>query len=218
MKQLRSIKCVLVGDSKSGKTALLYTISKGIFPTKHLPTVINNINFGWKFDEYQATISFWDTPGNDQQEDIRTVAYQNADVVLIAFSLNNLKDLSRVRDKWYREVQRHCPKASILLIGTNLDKREDLSYDHNIVNKFGNDYRMRKEDDMITYSKGLSIAKEIGATAYIETSAKQGVGFKEIKDQIFRCVLNENRRYECTKTIAFFHINIISIYKAIFFQ
>ena len=197
MKQLRSIKCVLVGDSKSGKTALLYTISKGIFPTKHLPTVINNVNFGWKFDEYQATISFWDTPGNDQQEEVRSVAYQNADVVLIAFSLSKLKDLSHVRDKWCREVQKYCPQASIILIGTNLDKREDLSYDHNIVNKYGNDYHMNKEDDMISYSKGLSIAKEIGATSYIESSAKQEVGFNEIKNQIFRSVLKRNRRYEC---------------------
>ena len=197
MKQLRSIKCVLVGDSKSGKTALLYTISKGIFPTKHLPTVINNVNFGWKFDEYQATISFWDTPGNDQQQEVRSVAYQNADVVLIAFSLSKLKDLSHVRDKWCREVQKYCPQASIILIGTNLDKREDLSYDHNIVNKYGNDYHMNKEDDMISYSKGLSIAKEIGATSYIESSAKQEVGFNEIKNQIFRSVLKRNRRYEC---------------------
>ena len=202
MKQLRNIKCILVGDSKSGKTALLYTISKGIFPTKHLPTVINNINLGWTFEEYQATISFWDTPGNEEQEEVRSVAYQNADVVLIAFSLNKLKDLSHVRDKWYREIQKYCPKASILLIGTNLDKREDLSYDHNIVNKFENDCQMRKEEDMISYSKGLSIAKEVGATSYIETSAKQEVGFKEIKNQIFRSVLSRHRRYECTNLIA----------------
>lgn len=204
MKQLRSIKCVLVGDSKSGKTALLYTISKGIFPTKHLPTVINNVNFGWNFEEYQATISFWDTPGDEQQEEVRSVAYQNADVILIAFSLNKLKDLSHIRDKWYREVQKYCPKASILLVGTNLDKREDLSYDHNIVNKHGNEFQMRKEEDMISYSKGLSIAKEIGAISYIESSAKQEVGFKEIKDQIFRCVLNKNRRYESIKMITYY--------------
>ena len=202
MKQLRNIKCILVGDSKSGKTALLYTISKGIFPTKHLPTVINNVNLGWNFEEYQATISFWDTPGDEKQEEVRSAAYLNADVALIAFSLNKSKDLSHVKDKWYREVQKYCPKASILLIGTNLDNREDLSYDHNIVNKYGKEFLMRKEEDMISYSKGLSIAKEIGATSYIETSAFHEVGFKEIKNQIFRSVLNKNKRYERTKIIA----------------
>ena len=201
MKQLRSIKCVLVGDSKSGKTALLYTLSKGIFPTKHLPTVINNGNF----EEYQATISFWDTPGDEQQEEVRSAAYLNADVVLIAFSLNKLKDVSHVSDKWYQEVQKYCPQATILLIGTNLDNREDLSYDYNIVNKYGKEFLMRKEEDMISYSKGLSIAKEIGATSYIETSAFHEVGFKEIKDQIFRSVLNKNKRYERTKIIAYYY-------------
>ena len=194
MKQLRSIKCVLVGDSKSGKTALLYTLSKGIFPTKHLPTVLNNINFGWIFEEYQATISFWDTPGDEQQEEVRSVAYQNADVILIAFSLIKLKDLNHVTDKWYQEVQKYCPKASILLIGTNLDRRKDTPFDHNILEKIGNEYKIRKQENIIGYSRGLSIAKEIGANSYIETSAKQEIGFGEIKDQIFRSVLRKNIR------------------------
>ena len=195
MKQLRSIKCVLVGDSKSGKTALLYTLSKGIFPTQHLPTVINNVNVSGMFEDNQATISFWDTPGDIEQEDIRSMAYQNADFILITFSLNKLKDVSHVRERWYNEVKKYCPNASILLIGTNLDKREDLSYDHNVVTKSTVDYPIRKDEDIVTYSNGLSIAKEIGAIAYIESSAKNEVGFKEIKDHIFRSFLNKNRRY-----------------------
>ena len=195
MKQLRSIKCVLVGDSKSGKTALLYTLSKGIFPTQHLPTVINNVNVGWKFEENQATISFWDTPGDEKEEEARSMAYQNADVILITFSLNKLKDVTHIKKKWFNEVQNYSPNASILLIGTNLDKREDLSYDHNVVNKSTIDYQRRKEEDMVSYSKGLTIAKEIGAISYIESSAKNDVGFKEIKDQILRSYLKRNRRY-----------------------
>lgn len=195
MKQLRSIKCVLVGDSKSGKTALLYTLSKGIFPTQHLPTVINNVNVGWKFEENQATISFWDTPGDEKEEEARSMAYQNADVILITFSLNKLKDVTHIKKKWFNEVQNYSPNASILLIGTNLDKREDLSYDHNVVNKSTIDYQRRKEENMVSYSKGLTIAKEIGAISYIESSAKNDVGCKEIKDQILRSYLKRNRRY-----------------------
>ena len=194
MKQLRSIKCVLVGDSKSGKTALLYTLSKGIFPTQHLPTVINNVNVGWKVEENQATISFWDTPGDEKEEEARSMAYQNADVILLTFSLNKLKDVSHIKKKWFNEVQNYCPNASILLIGTNLDKREDLSYDHNVVNKSTIDYHRRKDEDMVSYSKGLTIAKEIGAISYIESSAKNEVGFQEIKDQILRSYLIRNRR------------------------
>ena len=184
----------MVGDSKSGKTALLYTLSKGIFPTQHLPTVINNVNVGWKFEDNQATISFWDTPGDEKEEDARSVAYQNADVILITFSLNKLKDVSHIREKWFNEVQKYCSNASILLIGTNLDKREDLSYDHNVVNKSTIDYQRRKDEDMVNYSKGLTIAKEIGATSYIESSAKNDVGFKEIKDQILRSYLSRKTR------------------------
>ena len=194
MKQLRSIKCVLVGDSKSGKTALLYTLSKGIFPTQHLPTVINNVNVGWKFEENQATISFWDTPGDEKEEEARSMAYQNADVILITFSLNKLKDVSHIRGKWFNEVQNYCSNASIILIGTNLDKREDLSYNHHVVNNSSIDYQRRKDEDMVSYSKGLTIAKEIGAISYIESSAKNDVGFQEIKDQILRSYLSRNRR------------------------
>jgi len=38
----RSIKCVVVGDSDVGKTSLLSSYCRHVFPVKHVPTIFDD--------------------------------------------------------------------------------------------------------------------------------------------------------------------------------
>ena len=197
----------MVGDTKSGKTALLYTLSKGIFPTEYLPTVINNVNVRWTFKkEYQTTICFWDTPGNESMNStlrenggnntdltsgygLRISAYQNADVIIIAFPLHKLQALDQVRDKWHQEIKTHCPNAPIILVGTNMDKR-DYFYTDDYLCRIDN--IQNALDEVIDYKQGLKVAKDIGAKKYLETSAQLRLGFEDLYNEICNLVIKRN--------------------------
>ena len=193
MKKFKNIKCVLVGESKSGKTALLYTLSKGIFPNQYLPTVINNVNVKWTFDGYQTTICLWDTPGHEDLYSLRNSIYQNADVVIIAFRLHKSSKLHHVRDKWHAEVRKHCPRVPIILVGTNMDIREHLSHDNNLIDDLHTNRRHTK-DEVVDYKSGLAMAKEIGAIKYLESSARLRVGFEDLYNEICKAVIYRGKR------------------------
>ena len=47
------------------------------------------------------------------------------DVFLVCFSATSNASLSNVESKWIPELNRHCPGAPIILVGTKADLRED---------------------------------------------------------------------------------------------
>ncbi|CAG7724378.1 unnamed protein product [Allacma fusca] len=82
---------------------------------------------------------------------------------------------------WQREVQYHCPDIPTILVGTKLDLREDKA----TVEKL----RVAKKDH-IPYSKGVSLAKKIGAVKYLECSALTQQGVEDVFLQAMTAALN----------------------------
>ena len=66
---MKPIKCVVVGDGAVGKTSLIVSYAKNVFPPDYLPTVfenyIYNVNLEYKMKPIQ--IGLWDTIGQGSQ-------------------------------------------------------------------------------------------------------------------------------------------------------
>ncbi|KAF9412216.1 GTP-binding protein Rho1, partial [Podila epigama] len=54
-------KLVIVGDGACGKTSLLIVFSRGVFPTKHVPTVFENYVTDVQVDGKNIELALWDT-------------------------------------------------------------------------------------------------------------------------------------------------------------
>lgn len=89
-----SIKLVVVGDGAVGKTCLLiryrsslpsYTQNK--FPSEYVPTVFDNYTATVKVDNRMINLGLWDTAGQEEYNRLRPLAYPNADIFLIIFSV-----------------------------------------------------------------------------------------------------------------------------------
>ena len=72
-----------------------------------------------------------------------------------------------VKEKWIPEIRRHCPRAPIILVGTQVDRRGSQSH------------RQGEKVNVLTSQMGRKLAKEIKAHAYFETSAKENIGVTE---------------------------------------
>ena len=70
--------------------------------------------------------------------------------------------LNCVHTQWHPEVSHHCPNASVILVGTKLDLRDDKE----TIEKL-----KKKRLAPITYPQGLGMRREIGAVKYLECSA-----------------------------------------------
>ncbi|XP_058638257.1 rho-related GTP-binding protein RhoH [Onychostoma macrolepis] len=173
-----SVKCVLVGDCAVGKTALLVRFTSETFPDSYRPTVYENTGVDVFMDGIQISLGLWDTAGHDTFRQIRPMSYQQADVVLLCYSVANPNSLSNLRHKWIAEVREFLPKVPVLVVATQTDHREMGPYRTNCTSA----------------SEGKQVAQEIRAKGYLECSALSNRGVQQVFECAVRTAVNRARR------------------------
>lgn len=92
----------------------------------YAPTVFENTVVTVKLDDSTSVdMELWDTAGQEQFDQLRPFSYDNADVALLSFSVNDRQSLLNVQDKWIASFTRKCPLVPIILVGLKTDLRDD---------------------------------------------------------------------------------------------
>uniref|UniRef100_A0A3Q1H778 Rho-related GTP-binding protein RhoH n=1 Tax=Acanthochromis polyacanthus TaxID=80966 RepID=A0A3Q1H778_9TELE len=172
-----SVKCVLVGDSAVGKTALLVRFTSETFPDTYKPTVFENTGVEVYMDGVQISLGLWDTAGNDNFRQIRPRSYQQADVVLICYSVANPSSLASIQHKWIAEVREHLPKVPVLVVATQTDLREGVH-----------------RASCISPMDGKRVAHEIHAKGYLECSSLSNRGVQQVFEYAVRTVVKQEKK------------------------
>ena len=73
----------------------------------------------------EYTINLFDTAGQEDYDRLRLIAYPQTDVFLVCFSVVNPDSFDNVKAKWVPEIARECKEAPFLLVGTQVDLRND---------------------------------------------------------------------------------------------
>ncbi|XP_035022320.1 rho-related GTP-binding protein RhoH [Hippoglossus stenolepis] len=173
-----SVKCVLVGDSGVGKTALLVRFTSETFPDSYKPTVFDNTGVEVHMDGVQISLGLWDTGGNDNVRQIRPRSYQQADVVLICYSVANPNSLANIQSKWIAEVRGNLPRVPVLVVATQTDLRETGAH----------------RGGCITAAEGRRVAQEVHAKGYLECSSLSNRGVQQVFEYAVRTAVNQVRK------------------------
>ncbi|KAF4086332.1 hypothetical protein AMELA_G00105710 [Ameiurus melas] len=184
---MQSIKCVVVGDGAVGKTCLLISYTTNAFPKEYIPTVFDNYSSEITVQSKPISLNLWDTAGQEAYDRLRTISYPQTNVFIICFSISNMTSFENIKLKWYPEVSKHCPHVPILLVGTKKDHRQDPE----LLQKL-------KEQKMtpVTEQQGKALAREIGAAKYMECSALNQDGVKEVFEEAVNAHLNPKPKRE----------------------
>ncbi|CAH1407039.1 unnamed protein product [Nezara viridula] len=76
-----------------------------------------------------STRSFMEGLGAGAYDSVRPLAYQDAHVFLLCFSVADPDSLDNTVNKWYREVKVHCDwDAAVILCGCQVDLRTDKEH------------------------------------------------------------------------------------------
>jgi cell division control protein 42 len=113
--------------------------------------------------------------GQEDYDRLRPLSYPQTDVFLVCFSVTSPASFENVKEKWFPEVHHHCPGVPCLIVGTQVDLREDQAV---------NDKLARQKQRPISTEAGERLAKELGAVKFVECSALTQRGLKNVFDEV----------------------------------
>ena len=93
----------------------------------------------------------------------------------MCFSVTSPASFENVREKWFPEVHHHCPGVPCLIVGTQIDLRDDPQ----VIEKL-----TRQKQRPILSEQGERLARELGAVKYVECSALTQKGLKNVFDEV----------------------------------
>jgi cell division control protein 42 len=130
-----------------------------------------------------------DQSGQEDYDRLRPLSYPQTDVFLVCFSVTSPASFENVKEKWFPEVHHHCPGVPCLIVGTQVDLREDRSVHFLLVNEIliisGHLEKLaRQKQRPITTEQGERLARELGAVKYVECSALTQRGLKNVFDEV----------------------------------
>lgn len=171
---MHTIKCVVVGDGAVGKTCLLISYTTNKFPTEYVPTVFDNYAVTVMIGSRSYTLGLFDTAGQEDYDRLRPLSYPQTDVFLVCFSVISPVSFENVREKWLPEINHHCPGVPCIIVGTQIDLRDDAA----AISKL-----TRNRQKPISFESGERLAKELNAIKYLECSALSQCGLKNVFDE-----------------------------------
>ena len=171
---MQTLKCVVVGDGAVGKTCLLISYTTNQFPADYVPTVFDNYAVTVMIGDDPYTLGLFDTAGQEDYDRLRPLSYPSTDVFLVCFSVISPPSFENVKEKWFPEVHHHCPGVPCLIVGTQVDLRDDKV----IIEKL-----QRQRLRPITQEQGDRLARDLRAVKYVECSALTQRGLKNVFDE-----------------------------------
>lgn len=159
------------------RTSTPLTLTRLLTRTEYVPTVFDNYAVTVMIGEDPYTLGLFDTAGQEDYDRLRPLSYPQTDVFLVCFSVTSPASFENVKEKWFPEVHHHCPGVPCLIVGTQVDLRDDSA----VVEKLA-----RQKQRPVTFDAGERLARELGAVKYVECSALTQKGLKNVFDEVSR--------------------------------
>ena len=160
------LKCVLLGETAVGKTALISRFVENKFSKDFVSTLVGCYSskdiFYPKFNR-NVKYEIWDTAGQEKFRSINKIFYQDTSIAILVFDITRKDTFQALKEYWYREVRDNSPKDVIIAIAAN---KNDLY-----------------EYEEVTDEEAKEFAKSINAI-YHQTSASKGTGINELFESI----------------------------------
>ncbi|TQV98075.1 protein RHO3 [Cordyceps javanica] len=193
------------GDGACGKTSLLNVFTRGYFPTVYEPTVFENYVHDIFVDSVHIELSLWDTAGQEEFDRLRSLSYDDTDLIMLCYSVDSKDSLENVESKWVGEIADNCAGVKLVLVALKCDLREQSEEEETeeagASTPAAETAEPREKKPFITYEQGLEVARRIGASRYLECSAMKNRGVNEAFTEAARVALSVKKEREESKCV-----------------
>ena len=173
----KKYKVVLVGETHTGKTAIIQRIVNDRFEDNYESTMVASTLSTQVDLEGGQTVKFeiWDTAGQEKYRSINKIFYKDASIVIMVYDITKRNTYEEIKNYWYNQIVTMCNKNPIIAIVGN---KSDLYIREEVKEKEAKEY-----------------AKEIGAVFQL-TSCLRSEGIRELMQAIGLKALGEIEQKE----------------------
>jgi len=158
------VKLLILGDSATGKSAIMDRFCESVFSTNHIATI--GVDFKYKTVDCEGKrikLQIWDTAGQEKFRSIVQTYYKGAMGIVLTYAINDRKSFKNV-EMWMKEIQTNAAKGVVvLLVGNKIDLTTRV----------------------IEEAEGKQMAQKYGVK-FFETSAKDGTNIDDLFYEIAR--------------------------------
>jgi cell division control protein 42 len=168
-----TFQCVVVGDPDVDKTLLLlsYVGSKVLGEDDYVPLVFHSCEKSVSIGNKTYRLLLKDTSGQENYDRLHAVNYVQTDVFLVCFSVIQPSTFDNIKTKWVPEIRQNCPQTPFILVGTQVDRRDDPTIVESL---------LKEHLKPTTAKDGEVLAKKLKAYKYLECSVVTRQGVEEV--------------------------------------
>lgn len=180
-KKVINRKLLVLGDKSTGKSSLLHVYALGYFPEIYEPTVFEKHMVEVLVGDQLVEMCLWDDPDTKQCDKSRPGQLSNAHLIMLCFSVDQPESLSSVENKWLDTIIENFPGVKICLVALKCDLRDNPG----VIKRLA-----RRGKTPVDYEQGLTTARRIRASRYLECSARQNRGVSEAFLEVAKVSIN----------------------------
>ncbi len=159
-------KVVVVGEGTVGKTSVIMRYTENVFRESYITTI--GTNFATKEvtlgDQTRVKIQLWDIAGTPSFGGLRPVFFAGANGVVYVYDITKAHSF-RALLQWKEDIEKVVPNPVSILIGNKRDLEPSRE---------------------VPSEAGARVSKKIGASAFLEVSAKTGENIPELFQELIQ--------------------------------
>ncbi|KAJ3325968.1 hypothetical protein HDV06_002353 [Boothiomyces sp. JEL0866] len=173
---------IVAGDRQVGKSCLIYGKLRNRFvdplPSNHY-TNRTDINDQIKIsvDGKYAKVFNWEYPywlidSPVVYDKLKEIFLSDRDLIILCFDIGNRDSLASISEKWIQDILQFGTGTPIIVVGLKSDLRIQAKF----------------HDQLVSFEEGKEMADIVGALAYLECSAKSGIGIHNVYAEAIRSI------------------------------
>ncbi|EDR23030.1 hypothetical protein, conserved [Entamoeba dispar SAW760] len=179
------LNIVVVGEPGCGKTSLILAYIDESFSLEIVPCFYDGPAVSMTYRSCEFCVSFADCSGMDKQTDaLRETLYNSADFIIVCYGIDDPVSLHKAETVWIPEIYRVAPGASIILVSTKKDLRDNPN----------NHVPPISPNELLTDEDGYNVFRRTHSKLIVETSALTKEGVLKLFNGIYELSLQNKKK------------------------